>query len=344
MQGVVIHSPRDLHVETVPVAELGPRDVRVRIGFGGICGSDLHYYNNGGVGTIRLKEPMVLGHETAGVIDAVGSDVDGLAAGMRVALNPSGPCGHCRFCREGLPTHCLNMHYFGSAMRFPHAQGMFRQMLTLNEAQVFPIPDSLSLAHAAIAEPLAVALHAVRRAGNLVGKRVLVTGCGPIGVLVVAAAHLGGAVEIVATDLADFPLSVAKRFGAGRTINLTAEPDALSDYVADKGSFDVLFEASGNEKALRGALDTVRPQGRVVQLGLGGDLTLPMNVIVSKELEMIGTFRFDAEFGQALDYMAKGLFDISPLVTATLPFQQATEAFELANDRSRSMKVQLSFD
>lgn len=343
MQGVVIHSSKDLHIETVPVAELGPRDVRVRIEYGGICGSDLHYYNNGGVGTIRLKEPMVLGHETAGVIDAVGDAVDTLTPGMRVALNPSGPCGHCRYCREGLPTHCLSMHYFGSAMRFPHAQGMFRQMLVIGAAQVYPIPDTLSLAHAAIAEPLAVALHAVRRAGNLVGKRVLVTGCGPIGVLVVAAARLGGAMEVVATDVADFPLTIAQRFGARRIINVATEPDALGAYTVDKGSFDVLFEASGNEKALRGALDAVRPQGRVLQLGLGGDLSLPMNVIVTKELELIGTFRFDAEFGHALDYMAKGLIDISPLITATLPFAQARDAFDLANDRSRSMKVQLSF-
>jgi len=343
MQGVVMHSPGDLRIEQVAVPQMGPRQIRVRVSAGGICGSDLHYYNHGGFGTVRVKEPMVLGHEASGVVEAVGSAVEGLSVGMRIAINPSRPCGHCGYCREGLQTHCLNMYYHGSAMRFPHAQGLFRQSLVVDAAQAYPIPDTVSLEQAAMAEPLAVALHAVRIAGALVGRRVLVTGSGPIGALVVAAARLGGAMEVVATDIADFPLGIAERLGASRIINIVKTPDGLDGYSADKGSFDVAFEASGNEKALAGALAAVRPRGRVVQLGLGGDMAVPMGLVVSKELQLLGTFRFDVEFGQAIAYLANGQIDISPLTTASMPFQRATEAFELANDRSRAMKIQLTF-
>jgi L-idonate 5-dehydrogenase len=194
-----------------------------------------------------------------------------------------------------------------------------------------------------MAEPLAVCLHAARQAGSLSGAKVLVTGCGPIGTLAVVAARHGGAVEIVATDVTSYPLSLARRVGASRTINVAEDADALAPYKADKGTFDVLFEASGNEAALRGALETVRCGGIVVQLGLGGDMKLPINVIVTKELQLRGTFRFDEEFRLAVDLMGEGAVDVKPLLTETLPFERATEAFELASDRSRAMKVQLAF-
>lgn len=344
MHGVIIHAPKDLRIEPVEVKEPGPHDVRVRIEYGGICGSDLHYYHDGGFGTVRIKEPMALGHETAGTIDAVGSEVKHLKTGMRVALNPSQPCGECKFCRAGQQTHCLNMHYFGSAMRFPHAQGMFRQILSVNESQVFPIPDSMSMSEAATAEPLSVALHAIRQAGSLVGQKVLITGCGPIGALIVIAARYAGASEIVVTDVSDFPLGIARKAGASATINVADNPEQLTAYSADKGYFDVLFEASGNQSAFRSAVETIRPHGRVIQLGLGGEMSIVMNTIVSKELQLVGSFRFGEEFGYAIDLMSKKLIDISPVITTALPFQKAVEAFDLASDRARAMKVQLTFD
>jgi len=201
----------------------------------------------------------------------------------------------------------------------------------------------VSMAEAAMAEPLAVCLHAARQAGSLLGKRVLVTGCGPIGALSVLVARQAGAAEVVVTDVAAAPLAVAQRLGATRAVNVAEERDALASYAADKGTFDVLFEASGNEAALRGALDAIRPGGVIVQLGLGGDMALPMNVLVTKELQLRGTFRFDSEFQLAVEMMGKGVIDVKPLLTATLPLENAVEAFELASDRSRAMKVQLAF-
>jgi L-idonate 5-dehydrogenase len=343
MQAVVIHAPKDLRIDSFPDSAPGAGEVRVRIAAGGICGSDLHYYHHGGFGTVRIQQPMALGHEISGVIAAVGSDVPHLKAGMRVAVNPSQPCNACVHCREGMRNQCLDMRFMGSAMRMPHVQGGFREHVTVDASQAIPIADSLSLGEAAMAEPLAVCLHAGKQAGPLLGKRVMVTGCGPIGALMVVVARYGGAAEVVVTDIADAPLAVARKLGASLTVNSATEAARLDPYRAGKGTFDVLFEASGNQAALRTALDLMRPGAVIVQLGLGGEMTLPINAIVTKELQLRGTFRFDPEFELALRLMGGGLIDVKPLITASLPFASAVDAFELASDRSKSMKVQLTF-
>ncbi len=343
MRAIVAHAAKDLRVERMDIAELGANDIRVRVAAGGICGTDLHYYNDGGFGDVRLREPMVLGHEIAGLVEAVGANARRVKVGDRVAINPGRPCNRCKFCLEGRQNQCLDMRFYGSAMRFPHVQGAFREVLVCEEAQAHAVADGVSLGEAAMAEPLAVCLHAARRAGPLLGKSVLITGSGPIGVLGVIAARRAGAAEIVATDVADGALGFARKVGADMTINIAAEPRALAPYASDKGAFDVMFEASGNEAALRGGLDVVRPGGVIVQIGRGGEMKLPIEALVAKELELRGTFRFHAEFALAVVLICKGLVDVKPLISATLPFTQATEAFELATDRSRSMKVQLSF-
>jgi L-idonate 5-dehydrogenase len=343
MRAVVIHAPKDLRIDQFPDPAPGPGEVRVKIVAGGICGSDLHYYHHGGFGTVRIREPMALGHEIAGVVATAGEGVTDLAPGTRVALNPSRPCGLCIHCRQGMRNQCLDMRFMGSAMRNPHVQGGFREHVTVDAAQAIPIAEQLSLAEAAMAEPLAVCLHAANQAGQLMGRRVLVTGCGPIGALMVVVAHYAGAAEIVVTDVAEAPLAVARKFGASHAINVATQVAALDPWRAGKGSFDVLFEASGNQAALRLALDLLRPGATIVQLGLGGEMTLPVNSIVTKELQLRGTFRFDAEFELALRLMGEGKLDVNPLITASLPFDEAVEAFELASDRGRSMKVQLTF-
>jgi L-idonate 5-dehydrogenase len=343
MRAVVIHAPKDLRIDLYPDPAPGPGEVRVKIAAGGICGSDLHYYHHGGFGTVRIREPMALGHEIAGVIAAVGEGVSHLGPGMRVAVNPSQPCGTCIHCREGQRNQCLDMRFMGSAMRMPHVQGGFREHVVVEASQAIPLPETLSLAEAAMAEPLSVCLHAANQAGPLLGKRVLVTGCGPIGALMVLVARFAGATEIVVTDVADAPLAIASRLDASRTINVSTNAAALDAWRAGKGVFDVHFEASGNQAALRMALDLLRPGGVIVQLGLGGEMTLPINAIVTKELQLRGTFRFDREFELAVRLMGEGLLDVKPLISASLPLENAVAAFELASDRSKSMKVQLTF-
>jgi L-idonate 5-dehydrogenase len=235
------------------------------------------------------------------------------------------------------------MRFYGSAMRMPHMQGGFREVLVCSEAQAVPIPASLSLELAAFAEPLSVCLHAARQAGPLLGKRVLVTGSGPIGALAMLVARQAGAREVVATDITDAPLAVARQIGADAALNTLSDPEALTRYKADKGYFETVFEASGSAVALAGAMEIIRPGGTVVQLGLsGGEMSLPINILVAKEITLRGTFRFHAEFEWAVDFLASGAIDVAPLLTEIVPLAEAVRAFDLAGDRTRAMKVQLA--
>lgn len=340
MRAIVAHAAKDLRIEERKPQSPGKDDVVVQIERGGICGSDLHYFNHGGFGTVKLREPMILGHEIAGHI--IESNSDRLQVGQRVAVSPSRPCGHCNYCLEGLANHCVDMRFYGSAMPFPHIQGAFREQLTVSAAQC-AVADTLTIAEAAMAEPLAVTVHASKQAGNLVGKRVLVTGCGPIGLLCILVARSAGAVEVAATDIANFPLQTARAIGADHTVDGSHE-DALAQWCEDKGYFDVLFECTGVAAALAGAIPALRPRGIIVQLGLGGDMTLPVQQMTARELQLRGSFRFHKEFFTGVSWMQNGQIDVKPLITHTLPMDEATSAFELASDRSQALKVQLAFD
>lgn len=342
MKAIVAHAAKDVRIEERPEENPGPGEVRLRLATGGVCGSDLHYYNHGGFGAVRLKEPMILGHEVSAYVETLGEGVSGLAIGQLVAVSPSRPCRHCRYCLAGLPNQCLNMRFYGSAMPFPHIQGAFREVLVADAIQCVPA-DGLTPGEAAMAEPLAVTLHATRRAGELLGRRVLVTGCGPIGLLSILSARRAGAAEIVATDLSDFTLAMARTAGADRVINSKTDPDALAAYGVDKGTFDVLYECSGAAPALAAGIAALKPRGVIVQLGLGGDMSLPMMAITAKELDLRGSFRFHEEFAIGVGLMQKGLIDVKPLITHTVPLTEAISAFEIASDRSRAMKAQITF-
>jgi L-idonate 5-dehydrogenase len=226
------------------------------------------------------------------------------------------------------------MHFNGSAMRFPHVQGLFRERLVVPAARAVPVNGSFALA--ALCEPFAVCLHAAARAGSLLGARVLVSGSGPIGCLTVLAARVAGAAEVVVTDVSDAPLRVARDLGADRAVNVAAAP-------GDVGTgFDAGFECSGNGQALLAALKALRSGGRLVLVGLAGEATLPIAAVVTTEVEVLGSFRFDIEFAIAAELISRGRVDPSPVITHTLPMCRAEEAFLLASDRARAMKVQLN--
>ncbi|WP_268800077.1 L-idonate 5-dehydrogenase [Pseudomonas huanghezhanensis] len=344
MQAIVCHASKDLRVDPQEEpAELSPGQMRVRVARGGICGSDLHYYQHGGFGAVRLKEPMVLGHEISAVIEAVGDPTGDFRIGQRISVSPSRPCGGCKFCHKGQPNHCLNMRFYGSAMPFPHVQGAFRESLVIDASQAHVLADHVSLAEGALAEPLSVGLHAIQRAGPVFGKRVLVTGCGPIGNLLIGSLRAAGAAQIVAVDLADNALECARKMGASVTHNTRQTPDALQQYSAEKGYFDVMFEVSGSAQALRDGLACVAPRGVVVTVGLGGDVSIPLNVLVSKEIDLRGTFRFHPEFAQAVDLLNRRVIDVLPVISHTVPFKDAVQAFDLAGDKTQAMKVVLDF-
>lgn len=343
MQTIVAHAALDIRLEKRDIRKPAEDELLVAIERGGICGSDLHYFQHGGIGTIRLREPMILGHEVAGRIVEKGSDKNDFDIGQRVAVSPSRPCLQCRFCLEGKPNHCENMRFYGSAMPFPHIQGAFRELLTVNVSQC-AVADELSAEEAAMAEPLAVCIHAARQSGNLVGKRVLITGCGPIGLLCLLVARSAGAAEIIVTDIAEFPLQVAHQLGADATVRAGVDAQSpLSGWYASKGYFDVLFECSGVAAALNDAIPALRPKGTIVQLGLGGDMTVDVQQITAKELQLRGSFRFHEEFHTGVNWMQRKLIDVSPLLTHTFGMDSAEEAFTLASDRTQAIKVQLQF-
>lgn len=339
-----LYGANDLRIETEEVAAPGPGQVLVAVAAGGICGSDMHYLSDGGIGTIRVREPIILGHEASGRVMAVGKGVTGLTPGDPVALNPSRPCGDCAYCTEGLPMHCLNMRFNGSAMRLPHEQGLFRDRIVVEAAQCIPLPEGADLGAVACAEPLAVCLHAARMGGEIAGKRVLVTGAGPIGALCVAIAAREGASEIVVTDLQDATLEVARAMGATRTINVAKDPDAMEAYAADKGHFHTVFECSAAAPAIRSAIATLRPRGTLVQVGVVGDTPMPINALVAKEINVQGTHRFHEEFAEAVEAITSGSIDVGPIITASFPLEEAAEAFAVAADRTKSVKVHLTFE
>ena len=341
----MLYGAKDLRLERGDEPPVGDGQVKVRFGAGGICGSDLSYYGKGRVGDFAVMQPLCLGHEVSGEVVEVGAGVTRVKKGDRVAINPNQPCRICRTCVAGKGHLCLKMNFYGSAAVFPHIQGVFREVIVASEAQCFPVPQSCDFRTAAMAEPLAVALHAVRRAGSLVGKSVLVTGVGPIGSLCVLAARRAGAARIVVTDVADGALKRAGALGIDDAVNAVSAPERVEAWYANKGSFDVTFECSGNAAAMTTAIQATASGGCVVQVGMiaGPTADIPVNRFVSREVDLLGAFRFDSEYGAAVHELATGGIDVSPLLTHTFKMTAANDAFAVAADRSQSMKVHLVF-
>lgn len=337
-----VHGALDLRIDEVqtPVPQAG--EVLVRLGAAGICGSDMHYYLHGRVGNFKIREPLTPGHEASGVVHAVGAGVSRVKPGDRIAINPSRPCGRCPGCREGRENLCSNMRFLGSASVFPHVQGMFREFFVMPESQCVPVDADVSLGEIAMSEPLAVALHSAQRAGNLLGKRVLITGSGTIGCMMVLAVRLAGAAHVTVTDVVDHPLDVARQCGADATVRIDKLPaeGKLSDVT---GEPDVAFEVSGAGSALIALIETVRRGGTLVQVGtLPADgLHLMANQIMARELDLRGSFRFGNVFDLAVRSIAERRVDVRPVITGEYPLREAAAAIERARDKSRSMKVQL---
>ncbi|MFR0353667.1 L-idonate 5-dehydrogenase [Streptomyces sediminimaris] len=339
--GCVIHGRGDLRVEELTVPEPGPGEALVAVRYGGVCGSDLHYWRHGGVGDFRLREPMLLGHEVVGTVVSYGSpEVPAPAAGTAVAVHPATPCGVCPECADGRRHVCRDTRYLGSAARFPHVQGGFATRIVVPAGQLRPLPEGLGLRRAALAEPLSVALHAVRRAGEVAGRHVLVTGAGPIGCLVVAAARAAGAARITVTDLLPAALEYARLAGADTVVR--ADDPADTGWPSGECEADAAVEASGSAAGLDTCLRLVRRGGVVVQLGMLPPGTTPFagNLVVSREIELRGALRFDTEIDDALRLLAAEPA-LDALISAVIPMTDPETAFTLAADRSRSCKVLL---
>jgi L-idonate 5-dehydrogenase len=333
-----IHAKEDLRVEPEADPRVGPGDVLIRLGAGGICGSDLHYYFEGRNGSFVIREPLIPGHEASGVVAKIGAGVTRVKPGDKIAVSPSQACGRCDYCREGREQLCRNMRFLGSASLYPHVQGMFAEYFVLGERQCYPVAGDVSLGELACAEPLAVGLHAVNRAGDLLGKRVLVAGGGTIGCLTVVAARLAGASSVTVSDVIDRPLATARAVGAEHTIRADRDAAALAS-----PQFDVAFECSGSLAALKACVAATKRGGTIVQVGTLPHEPLPFVVgeIMVKELDFKGAFRWGIEFDWAVEYIASRRVDVRPLLSGQFPLTDAVRAFELAKDKTQSTKVQL---
>lgn len=333
MKALAIHGKEDIRWEDREVPTPGDGEVRLRVNYVGICGSDLHYYFHGANGEYTIREPLTPGHELSGVVDL---DPSGrLAPGTPVTVHPA------RYGPEvpGLedrPHLRPGGDYFGSAAANPHRQGGASELLIVEEQMIRVLPASLPLERAALAEPLAVAIHAVNLAGDITGKRVLVIGAGPIGLLVVAAAVKAGASVVGASDVRDEPLDRAKSLGA-------TEVSLVGRDTIENESYDVVFECSGVGVALSSAVRAARRAGTIVQVGMlpNADIGVNLAPMLAKELTIRGAFRFSTEIDDAVALLAES-DALDSVISHVLPASDAVQAFELARDSSASAKVLLS--
>lgn len=340
---VVAHAAGDLRIENIPLAPPQPDQAVVEIAYGGICGSDLHYWLHGAAGESVLKAPMVLGHEIVGVVVRAAADGTGPAEGSAVAVHPATPGpgtgpGVVRY-PEDRPNLSPGCTYLGSAARFPHTDGAFSRYTNLPSRMMRVLPTGLDLKTASLVEPASVAWHAVSRAGDVSGKTALVIGSGPIGALVVAVLKRAGAARIVAVDMHRKPLEIAHAVGADEVLE-AGDAEAIAAVEAD-----VVIESSGSHHGLASAIKGAVRGGKVVMVGLlpSGPQPVLISLAITRELELLGSFRFNDEIDDVIAALADGSLFVDPVITHVFPLEQGLEAFETAKNSAESGKVLLSF-
>ena len=343
MRAAVLHGARDVRLENYPRPELAPGLALLRVSRVGMCGSDLHYFQHGYCAGFIPTRPFVLGHELAAEVEAVADDVSGLAKGARVAVNPARACGACDACRGGRRNLCPRTIMLGSASTRPPTDGAFAELVAVRADQCHALPEALDNAAGAMIEPLAVALHAVRRAGPLLAKRVLVSGAGTVGLLAAMTARALGAQSVVSSDVAEGRRQAALRLGADHALD--PQDPALEARVRELApdGFDVVVEAAGAPASLRRAFDLVRPGGTIVQVGTLGsaDVPLPANQLMNREVQLVGSFRYGDVFDDAIGLVARGAVKLDGLVSEVFPLAEAAGALTRAADTGAVIKVQI---
>jgi L-iditol 2-dehydrogenase len=327
-----LHGVRDVRLEAREMPVPGERDVVVEVRCVGVCGSDVHYYEHGRIGEFVVEAPLVLGHEVSGVVVGHGVRATKHATGQRVALEPGVPCGRCVECRSGRYNLCSDVRFFAT----PPVDGAFARYVTIHEDYAFELPDTLSDEAGALLEPLAVAVWACRKGGVAPGDHVLVTGAGPIGNLVAQVASATGATRVVVADVNAARLERAAHGEATETLDLSGRR-----LTPDDGPFDVVLECTGNEELLAAAIATARPAGTVVAVGMGPglDARLPLALMQSREITLVGTFRYANSYGTAIALAASGRVDLDALVDASFPLEEAERALRATREDPSLLKV-----
>ena len=334
MRAAVLNRPGEVEVVERPVPAPGPDEVLVRVRAVGVCGSDTHYYDHGRIGRFVVEAPLVLGHESAGVIESVGARVDPARIGQRVSIEPGVPCRSCQQCLGGRYNLCPGMVFYAT----PPVDGSLAELAVIHEAFAHPVPDTVSDEAAALLEPLSVGIWACRKGGVGLGSRVLVTGAGPIGIIAAQVARACGAAEVVVADVNAHRLSTAGALGATRTVNTAASP--LAQAYAGRPGPDVLVECSGHPGATADAIRVLAPAGSAVLVGMGGDeLALPLSVVQERELTVTGTFRYANTWPAAIALVATGQVDLDALVTGRFPLAETERALTAARDDPHALKA-----
>jgi len=345
MKSAVLYGAKDIRIENVNQPEPSSGMALLHIKRAGICGSDLHYYEDGYCGSFVPSKPFILGHELTAEIISVNHSASqvNLPVGSRVTVNPARACGYCDYCKNGKSNLCRNTIMLGSGSTNPPTNGAFAEYLTVRADQCFLLPEGMEDGIGAMIEPLSVALHAVKQAGHIVGKKVLITGGGTIGLLTALVAKVYGALTVAISDIVSDRRKVALKHNVDIVLN-PADANLLAQVKELTGDgFDVIFEASGATPALRQAFDLIKPGGTIVQIGTLSpeDIALPANQVMVKEIKYIGSFRYGNVFEEAISLAASGKIDLSTFITDIFPLNEINKAMNLAADKTSSLKVQL---
>jgi L-iditol 2-dehydrogenase len=330
-RAAVLHAPGDLRVADRPRPEPGAQEVLVEIAAVGVCGSDVHYYEHGRIGSHVVEAPMVLGHEPSGIVTQVGSGVTRHRVGDRVTLEPGVPDLVCEQCRAGRYNLCPSVRFFAT----PPIDGAFARFVTINEAFAYALPEDLTLEQGALMEPLSVGVWACHKGGVGPGSRVLVSGAGPIGNLAAQVALAAGATEVVVTDISAHRLDVAAQVGATRVLDVSSSPLAESGV-----EVDVLLECSGHPAALVDGIRALAPAGTAVVVGMGPDedATVPLSLIQNRELWLTGTFRYANTYPTAIALAAQGRVDLEIIMTGRYGLDETEAALRAPREDPMAIK------
>lgn len=343
----VMHGVGDVRMERRPVPKPAPNEVLVRVRGVGICGSDVHYFAHGHIGDFVVKEPLILGHESAGVVEAVGGEAKEFAPGDRVTIEPGYTCGECFHCKTGHYNLCPHVVF----MATPPVDGAFCEYVAWPEDFVFGLPDGMSFEEGAMMEPLSVGLWAVKRGEVEPGDSVAIFGCGPIGLLTLQAARAAGATTLIAVDIQERRLQHARRLGATHVVNdhhgnavdyMREVASGLRGFGPDYGGVDVAFETAGAVAATRNALAVVRPGGVAVLVGLPPESMVEIDLVAasSKEIDIRGQFRYANRYPPAIALTSEGRIDVASLVTHHFPLEEVAEALRFSEEhKAESLKV-----
>ncbi|MCE1254521.1 MAG: zinc-binding dehydrogenase, partial [Anaerolineae bacterium] len=318
-----LYHTHDIRLEETPLPQPDEGEVLVRLAAMSICGSDIHWFAEGGIGTYTLKQALVLGHELSGLIDS------GPRKGERVAIDPAIPCGHCEFCEEGNPNFCTSLKFAGDGL----TNGGLSEWITWPERCLFTLPDSISFAEGAMLEALGVGIHAIDLGHLRPAMSVGIFGCGPIGLLMIQLARLSGAGLIVATDKLPQRLEAARKMGADLVIpaDKGKEVEAIMQATHKRG-LDVTFEAAGENDAVEAALTAAKPGARVVLVGIPSDdkVSFKASTVRRKGLTIKMVRRMKLVYPRAIQLVQSGKIDVKSLITDRFPFELTQKAFETA--------------